>query len=345
VQIVRCDASQDPLWNAFVERCPRASFYHRAEWRLVNERSFGHRTAYLAAFDAGQIVGVFPLVRLKSVLFGNLACSMPFVNYGGPAGDSDAVETALLAEATGVAAEWGVDYLEIRGQHRLSPPLPTSNHKVSMTIGLNRDPNVVWEAYRATSGPRQDIRRGYKNGFTGVFGGLDLLDPFYDVLSESWRDLGTPIYRRSYLRSVLETFGTDVRICVVRAGDGTPAAAALCGHHRDIVEGMWLGVRATYRRQMAGYVLYWELIKDACERGYTMFHLGRSTTESGGEQFKRKWNAAPMQLHWQYVLRTVRHIPSLNVASPRYQLAIKAWQKLPVPVTRMIGPFIARSIP
>ena len=343
--IIRCSGSHDAIWNAFVDTCPRASFYHRAEWRGINEQCFGHRTAYIAAVEDGRFVGIFPLVQLKSVLFGNLACSLPFVNYGGPAGDTDEIEQALLEAGADVAAEWGVEYLEIRSQRHLGERFPASDHKVSMTVELNRDPDVVWNSYKAKVGPRQDIRKGYNNGFTARFGGVELLDPFYSVLSESWRDMGTPIYRKEYLRRVLATFPKETRICVVSAADGTPAAAALCGHHRDVVEGMWLGMRAEFRKQMVGYVLYWELIKDACQGGYARFHLGRSTAESGGAQFKKKWNAEAVQLYWQYILRTRDEVPALNVSNPRYQLAIKTWQRLPVPVTQVLGPFIARSIP
>lgn len=345
VRIVRADASLDRAWNAFVEASPRASFYHRVEWREVNATSFGHRTAYLAALEGDRVVGVFPIVQLKSALFGNLACSLPFVNYGGPAGDSEAIETALLDEAARVCAEWGVEYLEIRSQHDFGERFPSSEHKVSMTVSLNRDPDVIWTSYKAKVGPRQEINKGYSNGFTATFGGIELLDTFYGVLSETWRDMGTPIYRKDYLRAVIEAFPGKIRICVVSAGNGEPAAAALCGQHRDVVEGMWLGIRAKFRREMVGYVLYWELIKDACLGGFSRFHLGRSTTQSGGEQFKKKWQAEAVQLYWQYILLTRDRIPALNVDNPKYRLAIMAWRKLPVPVTQVIGPFIARSIP
>ncbi len=345
MRIVEAGASLDAQWNAFVDASPRASFYHRAEWREINTDAFGHRTAYLAAMVGDRVVGVFPLVQLKSVLFGNLACSLPFVNYGGPAGETDEIEAALLDEATRVCDAWGVEYLEIRSQRHFGDRFPASDHKVSMTVSLDRDPDVIWNSYKAKVGPRQDIKKGYSNGFAATFGGIELLDQFYAVLSETWRDMGTPIYRSSYLRSVLTTFPGSIRICLVSAGDGEPAAAALCGHHRDVVEGMWLGIRSKFRRQMVGYVLYWELIKDACLGGFTRFHLGRSTTQSGGEQFKKKWNAEAVQLYWQYILRTRHQIPMLNVDNPKYRLAIKAWQKLPVPVTQVIGPFIARSIP
>ena len=38
-------------WNRFVEDCPEATFFHRAEWRDVIERAFGHPTWYWLAED------------------------------------------------------------------------------------------------------------------------------------------------------------------------------------------------------------------------------------------------------------------------------------------------------
>ena len=328
-------------WNAYVDRSPRATLYHRFDWRQVNAASFGHRSAYLAAMDDGRIVGIFPIVRVKSQLFGNIACSLPFVNYGGPCGDSDAIDQALVGAAGPIADGWGVEYLEIRTRRQLEG-LPTSEHKVSMTLDLDPNPDVLFKKF--TSAHRQDIRSGYKRGLTVKIGGRELLGDFYAVLSESWRDMGTPIYSRRYLDTVAATFPEYTRLCVVYAGE-EPAAASLDMLAGETAEGLWLGSRGKFRRQYAGYVLYWELIKNACERGLKRFHLGRSTVQSGGEVFKKKWNAYAVPLYWQYVLRTRTDIPQLNVMNPKYQLAIKAWQKLPVPVTQFIGPMIARSIP
>jgi FemAB-related protein (PEP-CTERM system-associated) len=341
MEIVQCDDRHRDAWTAYVLASPRAAVYHRYEWRNVNAACFGHRSAYLAAMEGGRIVGVFPIVRVKSQLFGNIACSLPFVNYGGPCGDTDAIEQALVDAARPIVDEWRVDYLEVRSRRPLDG-LPTSEHKVSMTLDLDPNPDVLFKAF--SSAHRQDIRGGYKKGLTARIGGVELLADFYAVLSESWRDMGTPIYSISYLRTVAQTFPDLTRICVIYAGS-EPAAASLDMLAGETAEGLWLGSRGKFRRQYAGYVLYWEIIKNACERGLKRFHLGRSTTQSGGEQFKKKWNAYAVPLYWQYVLRNRRDIPQLNVTNPKYQLAIKAWQKLPVPVTQVIGPLIARSIP
>lgn len=342
MEIIRCDRSQAEAWTAFVRRSDRASFYHRIEWRDVYERAFGHDTAYLAARRGQDIVGVFPMVRLKSLLFGNVACSMPFVNYGGPCAEDDETEAALLEAARAVAEEWKVEYLEVRSRRRLPDRYPCSEHKVSMTIALDPDPERVMGAFRREQ--RAEIRRAAKFGFEARFG-PDRLADFYAVLSDSWRELGTPIYRLGQLRAIADAFPDSTRICVVYAADGTPAAAAFDGLHGGTVEGMWLGMRSAYRKQLVGYVLYWELIKHACEAGFQSFHLGRSSKDSGGEQFKKKWNAEAQQLYWHYLLLRRADIPALNPANPKYKLAIEAWRRLPVGVTQAIGPLIARSIP
>src|SRR5687767_10652139 len=167
MQITQCTNSDRDAWNAFVASEPAATFYHRFEWSEINRACFGHPSAYLAASDRGRMVGVYPIVRLNSLLFGNIACSMPFVNYGGPATSCESAERELLAAGTRVADKWKVDYLEIRSKRYFGDEWASSNHKVSMTIDLDADPNVVMESYQREQ--RKEIRRAYKNGFTTKF--------------------------------------------------------------------------------------------------------------------------------------------------------------------------------
>ena len=58
-------------WDSFVFACADATFFHRIGWREIFETVFKHRTHYLMACRGEQIVGVLPLVQLKSVLFGH----------------------------------------------------------------------------------------------------------------------------------------------------------------------------------------------------------------------------------------------------------------------------------
>jgi lipid II:glycine glycyltransferase (peptidoglycan interpeptide bridge formation enzyme) len=106
-----------------------------------------------------------------------------------------------------------------------------------------------------------------------------------------------------------------------------------------------MGTIKEYRKLQPTYILYWEMIKDCCERGYSSFHLGRSTADSTGETFKKKWNAEVKQLYWQYYMPDGNEMPQLNVDNTKYKLAIDAWKKLPLPVAGFLGPLISKSIP
>jgi FemAB-related protein (PEP-CTERM system-associated) len=329
-------------WDAFVA-AHGGSLYHLYDWKDLNERTLGHSCEYLAARDAsGAIAGVLPLVFVKSRLFGRILCSMPFMNYGGPVTSSPAAAAALTAHATGRAQALGADYLELRCPSALETTIPVSLRKVSMTVPLLPDSEALFNSFSQKH--RKNIRRAQKNELTVRKGGIDLLDDFFHILELSWRSLGTPMYSRNYFQRLLETFpqNTSVFTC---SWKGAPVAVALTGHYNGVVEGMWAGARHELRHLDANYVLYWEMLRDACQSGHKLFHLGRSTSQSGAEQFKSKWNAETHQLYWYFHRPDGGPMPQLNVDNPKFKLAIAAWRKMPLWATRLVGPPVARLIP
>jgi hypothetical protein len=92
-------------------------------------------------------------------------------------------------------------------------------------------------------------------------------------------------------------------------------------------------------------MLYWEAIRFAITQGLTRFDFGRSTPHEGTYNFKKQWGAEPISLYWQYLLEPGTPLPELNPKNPKYDAAIRVWRKLPVVVTRLLGPHIVRNIP
>jgi FemAB-related protein (PEP-CTERM system-associated) len=342
VVVMQITSSDTPVWERYVAESPDATFYHRIEWKNIIEKSFGHKTYYLMATDNGKAVGILPLVHIRSLIFGSIFCSMPFLNFGGICADNVEVEDLLLKEGEKLLKAKGGGYLELRHLKQTSSGIPCKHHKVSMTIELNPDPEVLLAAF--TSKHRTAVRRATKNGLELKFGKGELLPQFYDVMCRGWKELGTPIYAYSFLQNIVDAMGNSVEMCFV-FHEGKVVAAAFNGLHKDTVEGMWLSSLNEYAKLQAGYVLYWEMIKRACEKGYRQFHLGRSSMESGGEYFKKKWNAVAKPLYWEYILNKNKDIPELNVDNPKYQRAIEIWRKLPKGVTNIIGPRLAKNIP
>ena len=90
-------AADEARWDAFVASRPEASGYHLWRWRRVFEQGLGHEPHYLVAERGGSIVGVLPLVEVRSRLFGRALSSLPYVNYGGVVADDAAAGAALVA--------------------------------------------------------------------------------------------------------------------------------------------------------------------------------------------------------------------------------------------------------
>lgn len=342
ITVHRCD-DDGSSWDAFVAAHEGCTNYHRYGWRRVIERSFGHGAHYLVARDGdGRVSGILPLIRMNSMLFGNFLVSVPFVNYGGLVSLDGASASLLLAEARRLLRETGADHVELRHRSPVEGGLATKQHKVTMILDLCADEALQWKTLDAKV--RNQVRKAEKSGLTVIEGHLELLDGFYDVFCRNMRDLGTPVYGKDFFRNVMETFPDATRIISVQL-NGTTIASGMATWFRDTLEVPWASSVRDYREMCPNNLLYWEAIRFAIRMGASRFDFGRSTPDEGTYRFKKQWGAKPEQLYWQYVLKDGATLPELNPANPKYRAAIRIWQRLPVAVTRMLGPSIVRSIP
>jgi len=336
-------ARVDPqAWDRFVTAHPDASFYHLSAWRHVFERAFHHRTEYLAATRGGDIAGVLPLVVFDSWLLGTYAVSLPFVNYGGVLADDASVSRALLDHATALAASSRWTHIELRHRAPVFDGLPVRRHKVSMTFTLPQTTAAAWDGLDRKV--RNQIRKAQKSGLTASLGGVALLDDFYDVFARNMRDLGTPVYPKSFFAETLRRFPDHARIGVVRH-DQRPVAAAFITSFRDIVEVPSAGSLREYRSQCPNYLLYWTIIEDAIGRRRHALDFGRSTPGEGTFLFKQQWGARPGPLSWEYRMLSRRTLPDRSPANSTFAPAIAVWKRLPVGLTRVMGPHLVRSFP
>jgi serine/alanine adding enzyme len=330
-------------WDAFVDSHGHGTNYHRYCWRNVLEKSFGHKTYYLAAKNSqDEICGVLPLTHMKSAIFGSFLESLPFFNYGGVLSSDDGVAESLLDEARGLLAELNAEHAELRHIGLCLNGLETKQHKVTMMLDLEKDEDTQWKALDAKV--RNQVRKAEKSGLSTVAGHLELLEGFYEVFCRNMRDLGTPVYGKNFFRNILESFPDSTRIISVVLGKKVVASGILTWFGNSL-EVPWASSIRDYRETCPNNLLYWDAIRFAIGNGSSTFDFGRSTPGEGTYQFKKQWGAKPVQLYWQYLLGQGRGMPELNPGNPKYRLAIKAWQRMPVPLTKFLGPLIVRNIP
>jgi serine/alanine adding enzyme len=336
-------SSTDATWDQYVIGHPQASGYHLMAWRRVIEGVFGHRTFYLTAKDAqGQIHGVLPLVFLSSRLFGRFLVSLPFVNYGGVLADDAASQQVLLERAVELAKKLTAGHIELRHEGPSGLQWPNKQHKVSMRLDLPEEFGVLSKQFPVKL--RSQIRRAEKEGMTFRIGREEILEDFYIVFSRNMRDLGTPIYGRSFFTEILRTFPKNSRIGAVYLKNRPVAAGFLYGF-RKVLEIPWASSDRRYNRLAPNMLLYSSVLKNACQEGFRVFDFGRSTPGSGTYRFKEQWGARPVQLYWHYWLSNGGPLPDLSPSNEKFRWAIFLWQRLPLGVSRRLGPSIVRFIP
>jgi FemAB-related protein (PEP-CTERM system-associated) len=305
--------------------------------------SFGHKAYYLLARDAVQkITGVLPLIRLKSRLFGDYMVSIPFFNYGGPCGDNLEIENVLLNAAIDIGKTEGVSHIEFRDIQKRESSIPCKTEKVSMILELPDTPDELWQFF--DSKLRSQIKKPMKEGMTVETGGIEQLDNFYEVFSENMRDLGTPVYGKVFFENIFKYYPEHTKICTVKLKEAPVASGFLIGFKKRL-EIPWASSLKEYNRFSPNMLLYWSVLKFAIENGYKQFDFGRSSIDSGTYKFKEQWGAKPMQLYWRYWLSNGGKLPELNPHNPKYQTAINIWKRLPLSVTKIIGPRIVKNLP
>ena len=134
------------------------------------------------------------------------------------------------------------------------------------------------------------------------------------------RDLGTPVYSKSFFGNISEAFPDTTRIFAVYH-ETRMIAAGIGSWFKDTFEVPWASSISDYNALCPNNMLYLEAIRFAIRNGFKKFDFGRSSPHEGTYNFKKEWGALPVQLYWQYLIDGQNSIPDLNPTNPRYQTA------------------------
>lgn len=332
-------ASDCARWDAFVEACPEATFFHLSGWKLAIEKVFGHRTYFLQAESDGEIHGVLPLGQVKSWLFGNALISLPFCVYGGIAATSIEAEQALRSEADRLARQLRVDYLELRHQTDRGCGPAAKDLYVSFRKEISAD----WEENMKDIPRKQRamIRKGIQAGLQSAIDGD--VTRLFAMYSTSVRNLGTPVLPRKWFQVLKDLFGERCEVLTVTRA-GRPISSVMSFFFRDAVLPYYGGGTAEARRCKANDFMYWEVMRRAPERGVRSFDYGRSKRGTGSFSFKKNWGFTPTPLHYEYHLVRAKGIPDINPLNPRYRMFVNMWRHMPLSMSRVIGPMFSRYL-
>jgi len=333
--------ADEPAWDSFVENHPQGSPFHLTAWKRSIEQTFRYRPFYLVAAEGSRIEGVLPLFLIRNILVGKALISTPFAVYGGILATSDAIRAALSAEVKSLGESLGVDYVELRNAYgdQCVGFLPVTRY-VTFTQHVAPAEAAILESIPRKT--RYMVRKALKHAYSTRC----TQDPaaFEDLYSSNLRRLGTPSFPKRHFSTLLANFGksADIRETVL---EGKVVAAVFSFYFRDQVLPYYGAADPQYNEFAPSNYMYFDLMRWAGSHGFVTFDFGRSKKESGSFDFKAHWGMETRDLPYEICLVRKTELPNYSPNNPRFQWAIKAWQQVPLPITRALGPFLIKLVP
>ena len=344
--MVTCKAFQEQdraRWNAFVQAHPLGSPFHLLAWHDTLRSTFGYEPKYLYAVDAqDRIIGVLPMFVVDNFITGRVLISTPFAVYGGILAASDAAHYALSAQAKAIAQKLDVQYLELRNSFEDQRAAFSGIDRYATftkAVAPGSADNLLAAIPPKT---RNLVRKALKHDYT-TRSATDL-DTFYRLLMQTYRRHGTPIFPQHFFETLLENFGSMVDVREVLL-DGRPVAASLNFLFREEMHTYYAASDPDALAAAPNNFMYFDHLLWAGNNGYKLFDFGRSKLDTGPYQFKKHFGATPRPLPYEVMLVRRRDMPNFTPKNPKFAVATRVWQKVPLPMTRLLGPALISLFP
>ena len=342
--IRQVDPLADPRWDAYVHGHPAGTVYHLGGWAHVMRGAYGFRPRYLVLEEAGALRGVLPLFRKKGIVSDARLRSIPVFSYGGPLGDTPAVEQALLAAARDLAEREQVAGLSVNtGVRRLEADgYETEEILPRWVLALPDDLDASRAGWRKTN---SNLFRSLKKADAAGLAFREGTSPrdlrsFHHLYVETMRRHRSLPRTLRQLRLARESLGAHVKVFVV-AHEGRDVAAGLYHVFGDTIELVYNGSDDGALKVRPNHYLYWEVMRWAAAHGLKRVDLGGAYADTPLARFKVQWGAAP---HARFRLNHRAGGESTraeSIAQVGYgaeasdsRLVALAWRTLPSPLLR-----------
>lgn len=340
MELYELQKNDEIAWDEYVLKHSDSTFYHQIGWKHVIEKTYGYKSYYLIANENDKIVGVLPLFLMDSRIFGKKLISLPFAPFGGIIVDDEKIKIDLMEEAKKITRQLRCKYLEIRSLNELvDVEYITNSSYITFIIRLDSGLEVILEKLRRDK--RKGIKKAQKANLETEWS--TTVNDFYNVYIQNMKDLGTPGHSYDFFENIFNMM-PGVKILTIKHGNIAICCKFLL-FYKDTVISMWGTTLEKYREFHPYDLANWKSIEYSHEKGYKYFDFGRCLINSGVFQYKEGWSNDKKQLYYQTYLNNTRKAPDISQTNPSRQRFAKVWAKLPIPVTKIIGPMLRKNFP
>ncbi len=286
--------SDQCIWDNIVFSSKEGTLFHSWKWLKIMEK-FNKKVVFsrtykgvlypLTVWDGDELVGIFPIFFYHTPFF-NMACSPPFSvenYYLGPVIKHDSQMKEHRRYMRFFEFQKAVDgflkntlkpsYISVHTSPGFLDPRPYiwSGYEVrpefTNIINLLQGEKTVWGNFN--QGVKKSVTKLEKGGITIDDGTKGDLEVVFGLLSQRDR-IHTS---KEFLFEIYDNFSPENVRFITAKKDGVTVTGLLAMVYKKNVS-IWTGSpRITIGGISPNYILYWELIKWACERAFSTFEI------------------------------------------------------------------------
>ncbi|PID59217.1 MAG: hypothetical protein CR986_06990 [Ignavibacteriae bacterium] len=330
--------------NKYLKSNKYATPFHLSEWYNIIESVYGHKNETLLALEDNKVCGVLPLSLIKVPFTKGYLASGPFSSHCEILGDSDEIKAELLDYAIKLTQSLNTNYSEIKNISNINivnqTSLELNTAYCSMVLECDNE-DKIWKNLSKTL--RNEIRNGIKNNLTlsDESDKVKLLN-FYKLLAITMKRHGTPIHSFQFYKNLFKKIENTEIINIEYEGK-IIATNLLFGYNKTL-HSLASASDGGYWKYKPNQYLWWECIKFALNNGYQYLDFGRSKVNQGTFLFKSKFGAKPVYLNYIYYLNKIKSMPNINDENTKFKFATSLWSKLPLSLTKQIGPYLIKYV-
>jgi hypothetical protein len=298
------DPLEDVRWRELIKKHPGSSVFHSTEWLSALRLAYGYEpVVYTTSEPSAELSSGIVFCKVKSWLTGRRLVSLPFSDHCDPLVESCAEFADLLSPVRESVDSGELQYCEVRPvrfEPGASTMLAQSNRYCWHAIDLL--PSIDTILRNIHNSAQRKIRRAEREALCYEEGNSErLLAHFYRLLVATRRRQGFPPQPIKWFRSLIASFGANLKIRVA-SKNGMPIASILTLNHKNTVTYKY-GCSDARLHPLGGMaLLFWNTIQQAKDSGCESLDLGRSDFGNEGlSTFKEHWGGIRSGLcYWRY---------------------------------------------
>jgi hypothetical protein len=343
VKLEILDPCQVQEWDDLVLDTESYSFFHCRAWAEVLNHSYSYKPYYFALFSGPRILGLIPVLEIKSLLTGKRGVSLPFSDFCEPIILEKNRFKELFEGVINVGNKFGWRYLEIRGGGRWFDNVRPSSQYLGHRIALNGNIDQLLSDCRKST--QRNIKKALKAGVEcETVQSISAVKEFFHLNCITRKRHGLPPQPFSFFKNIYHyIIAKNLGNIVLASYKNRIIAGAVFFHFGNKAIYKFGASEIEYQHLRANNLIMWNAIKWYSQNGYQVFDMGRTETNNNGlNQFKSGWGTQSKSIcYYKYSITKRKFVKSTSDASIIFH---KLFSNLPLPLLRIVGSLAYRHI-